>query len=144
MIVFSLDKDRVPQSDTLGIKDGFITGLRCTMTVSDIINEFYVDGNGHIEIDRNADVATGTVIGIVDDSTGETVASFTLVFLADINGDGFVGTSDLSMLKAVLNGGAKLHENSAQWLSADLNGDGIISSTDVTYMRSVLNGAMEL
>ena len=107
---------------------------RCTETA---LREQYftVSGDGHLEIESDGSIGTGTRVKLVNDQTGEVDAVYTIVIFGDVSGDGAINSTDVTEIRTVAAKLAGYAPDSAQLLAADVTHDGLINSTDVTEIR---------
>lgn len=86
------------------------------------------DAHGHLILDENQPLATGTVLTVYD-TDNSVIDRVTVVVKGDVNGDGAISITDLLMVQDVL---LELSEPSAPGQkAADVNADGNISITDL-------------
>ena len=85
-------------------------------------------------------VGTGTVVKFAPD--GDELDSATFVMVGDINGDGYIGNADVSMLSQWLVQTKELTYE--QQLAGDVNGDGFVDNKDAAVIQRYLVGKAEI
>lgn len=116
-------------------------------TVSELLYQFeneaenlsFVDSKG-TALSNDDLVGTGTVVKFADD--GEELDSATFVMVGDINGDGYIGNADVSMLSQWLVQTKDLTYE--QQLAGDVNGDGFVDNKDAAVIQRYLVGKAEI
>ena len=76
---------------------------------------------------------TGDTIKIVDDKTGNTLKTYTVVVFGDVNGDGIYDGQDATVVSMII--GGMIRPDAATRLAADCNHDGVINSSDLTLLE---------
>ena len=118
-----------------GLEPG-ITGERFE---SDFVN---VIGDARLVITQNAcGFGTGTTVDLVDNTTGNTIASYTILIFGDVNGDGTVDSLDAGVMVDVENYLVDWDNPAFDIFrqAGDLNGDGEVDSIDAGLMVDVEN-----
>ena len=120
----------------------YIYGLKEGVTVNEL-DTVYLDviGNGELEYVYDSVVGTGTKVNLVNSFTGEVIDTYTLVIFGDLNGDGYINTSDKTILNTYISGAVTASFSDVYVYAADLYNDMDITSTDLTQMKSLLSGA---
>lgn len=124
----------------------FIYGLKLSITQTELLNDYLgVTGSGHLELDSNMGyVGTGAKVRLVDDTSGETAAEYTVILFGDLDGDGMVSNQDIVAAK---NMNAQIVEytmDEAAAFAADLFEDGMLSNQDITILKSMQAGLITL
>ncbi|NLX92990.1 MAG: hypothetical protein GXZ02_03840 [Clostridiales bacterium] len=119
---------------------GFIYGLTAGITVAGFEEVAQVPDNYSMAYSTNI-LGTGTQVNIIDDTTGTTVATYTIIIFGDVNGDGCIDSIDAGILVD--------HENhtitwdtliDAAYIKAgDLNGDYNMDSIDASIIVDAEN-----
>lgn len=81
---------------------------------------------------------------LVDDTSGETAAEYTVILFGDLDGDGMVSNQDIVAAK---NMNAQIVEytmDDATAFAADLFEDGMLSNQDITILKSMQAGLITL
>ena len=120
---------------------GFIYGLDFGLDEA-VLDETFLDilGNGHLEYTYNeyeGVIGTGVVVNLINDNTGETAATYTIVIFGDVNGDGMLTTTDITAIRNINARISEFTADSANYFAADVTHDGMVNPTDVTEVRSV-------
>ena len=131
---------------------GYIGGLETRLDEDTLRNNYIsVDGDGRIEVTLTKfDICgTGTEVKVIDNVTDEVVGIYYLVIYGDVNGDGDIDATDVSMITdealgitswsvdiVTYAGNATTYEHS-KVLAADMNGDGDILSADASLLTDV-------
>ena len=76
---------------------------------------------------------TGDTIKIVDNKTGNTLKTYTVVVFGDVNGDGIYDGQDATVVSMII--GGMIRPDAATRLAADCNHDGVINSADLTLLE---------
>lgn len=101
----------------------------------------FVDINGE-ELTDSSLVGTGTVIKLIDGTTGEELDSRTFVMTGDFNGDGLINNRDASKITRYLVD--KEETVLYQMLAIDVNGDGYVNNRDAAMVSRYLVGKEQL
>ena len=125
---------------------GFVYGLAFGVTEAALREQYLDIADGtHIEIERvTAAIGTGTVLHLVDDTTGDELESFTVVIFGDVTGDGLLNSSDVTEIRSVNAGIITYEADSAQFFAADVTRDGNVNSSDVTEFRNANAGISDV
>ncbi len=125
---------------------GFVYGLAFGVTEAALREQYLDIADGtHIEIERvSAAIGTGTVLHLVDDTTGDELESFTVVIFGDVTGDGLLNSSDVTEIRSVNAGIITYEADSAQFFAADVTRDGNVNSSDVTEFRNANAGISDV
>ena len=130
-------------SATVNNVNGYIYGIDLDLDEKELMSDYLkVTGDGYAKVSSSV-IGTGTTVTLYSSKDDSVVAVYTIVIFGDLNGDGLVTSSDITLLKRFINGIASEGEAPTVYMAADLNNDGTVSSTDLTYVKSVLNGAFE-
>ncbi len=122
--------------------DNLIFGLSTGVTEADLNSVFLgVEGNGHLEYEYTGSIGTGTKVKLVKNGTNEVVKEYEIVIFGDLNGDGYITASDMTLLKAVIAKTATLTPGTAFFKAVDFNGDGYITATDTTKIKAIISKA---
>lgn len=127
--------DRV--SDCL--ESGFVYGIDTDL--GELIEDYVTTLVGSVEVVPNDEgvESTGATI-LLKDASDNVVETYYFVFIGDINGDGFVDASDVTMSEGTASYSDfdfDAADGSAMGFAADTNGDGFIDASDVTYEEGV-------
>lgn len=119
----------------IDLQTGFIFGLEPDMTQADFENKFIsISGNGRLAytLPESGSLGTGTKVSLIDNITGITQCTYTIVIYGDVNGDGSIDGIDAGRIVD--------YENyvivwapitQAAYIKAgDLNGDGQVDGID--------------
>ena len=125
---------------------GFVYGLAFGVTEAALREQYLEAADGaHIEIERvSAAIGTGTVLHLVDDTTGDELESFTVVIFGDVTGDGLLNSSDVTEIRSVNAGIITYEADSAQFFAADVTRDGNVNPSDVTEFRNANAGISDV
>lgn len=85
--------------------------------------------DGSVELSDFDNIDAGIECGIV-----------TSIRYGDLNDDGKLNSTDVSLARAIVNN--RLTPSEAQFTAADVNGDGKISATDVSLLRAYVNNKL--
>jgi len=111
-----------------------IFGLEPGMNRADFESLFIqVNGDGSIGYTAAGNIlGTGTQINLIDTSTGEVAAVFTIVIFGDVNGDGNIDSSDAGSIVDMENFITQWDpmSDAALFRAGDVNGDGNVDSSD--------------
>ncbi|HCT16937.1 MAG TPA: hypothetical protein DIW36_06070, partial [Ruminococcaceae bacterium] len=94
------------EGSTTVIKDGYIYGLSTGMTKSAFQSKFITYENVELKYSGNSGrfLGTGTTVKVISSITGEEIASYIIIIYGDVDGNGLINTSDLTIVsKAVKN-----------------------------------------
>lgn len=124
--------------------EGYIRELKPNSnSVSSVIYQFNNDAENLAFFDINSNsltddalVGTGSVVRLMDNN--EILDSSTFIMTGDINGDGYIGNADVSMLMQWLV--EKKDLSYEQQLAGDVNGDGNVDNKDATVIARYLVG----
>jgi len=121
----------------------YIYGLETGMSKTVFENSFVqLSGNGKLVYlpDSNT-LGTGTKVEIVDNSTNEVEATYTILIYGDVNSDGNIDSIDAGLVVDVENYIVKwdLTSDAVLKKAADLNGDGNVDSIDAGIMVDIEN-----
>lgn len=124
--------------------EGYIRELKPNSnSVSSVIYQFNNDAENLAFFDINSNslkddalVGTGSVVRLMDND--EILDESTFIMTGDINGDGYIGNADVSMLMQWLV--EKKDLSYEQQLAGDVNGDGNVDNKDATVIARYLVG----
>ncbi len=126
-------------SSSLAIQGVGISGVGPGSTAAQVISVISVaDGYSLQYLCADGTVKDGAAISVTGDlvqvinASGEVVYTGIIVVRGDLNGDGKISSSDLTMIARYITLQGSLSQ--AALLSGDVNKDGKISSADLTYM----------
>ena len=90
------------EGSTTVIKNGYIYGLKTSMTKSAFQSSFVTYENVTLSYSGNSGrfLGTGTTVTVTSTITGEVIGTYTIVIYGDVNGDGLINSSDLRMLSS--------------------------------------------
>ena len=94
------------EGSTTVIKNGYIYGLSTGMTKSAFQSKFIACENVELKYSGNSGrfLGTGTTVKVISSITGEEIASYIIIIYGDVDGNGLINTSDLTIVsKAVKN-----------------------------------------
>lgn len=104
------------------------------------LNELLDFEGGVLEyVETSAGFGTGTKVIVKNQTTGEIVDTYTLVFPGDVTGDGFVDPFDVSVICSVANFETEFEEGGAFECAADLDNDGYVDSFDTAILTAIAN-----
>lgn len=121
-----------------------VYGIDQGLTAEDMSSYLQVAGNGHLEYEYNAYIGTGSIVKLYNDYTGALEGTYTVVLYGDLNGDGVINSTDLSIEKSMVIGATDASFNSIFAYAADINNDGDINNSDLSAFKSVVVGAAHL
>ena len=124
-----------------------IYGLAPGMSVSEFENAFVrISGDGRLEYSPTGSFGTGTEVSLIDNVTGETVESYTIVIYGDVNGDGAINALDADVVAAVQNWAVEWDPVSQAcfYQAGDVNGDGVISGVDADIINGYANWIVDI
>lgn len=132
----------VANEGTTGVVDagqGYLYGIEPGTT--DIRTAFGATHEGSLRLKAGYDViGTGAEIELLS-STGDVVATYTVVIFGDVNGDGAVTAADAVTTKVAAYGGSI--DNAAQAFASDVNADSSTTAADaVTIKVAAYGGAI--
>ena len=120
--------------------NNFIYGLKFEITADELLNDYLdVIGNGRLELET-IQVGTGTVVELYNENTGELVDRYTVIIFGDVNGDGLLGSDDITKTRRMA---ARVDDESSFALTnpyafaANVFEDDMVNSSDVTTIRSM-------
>lgn len=113
-----------------------ITGVEQGLTdVNDILD----CQDATVEVVENSNgMGTGTQVKVKSISTGETVATYTIVISGDVNGDGYVDAFDVAVAGEYVNTFTE-PESAAYMKAVDIFEDGYLDSTDIAFLLYISN-----
>jgi len=119
--------------------NGFVYGVATDN--GDSIADALQTPAGSIQVTENeqGQMSTGAKIELLNDS-GEVVETYYFIFLGDVNGDGFIDATDVTLAEGIdsySDFDFSADDGSVTGMAADINGDGFIDATDVTYLEGV-------
>lgn len=119
--------------------NGFVYGIATDN--GDSIADALQTPAGSIKVTENdqGQMSTGAKIELLNDS-GEVVETYYFIFFGDINGDGFIDPTDVTLVEGIASYSDfdfSADDGSVTGMAADINGDGFIDPTDVTYLEGV-------
>lgn len=119
--------------------NGFVYGVATDN--GDSIADALQTPAGSIQVTENeqGQMSTGAKIELLNDS-GEVVETYYFIFLGDVNGDGFIDATDVTLAEGIASYSDfdfSADDGSVTGMAADINGDGFIDATDVTYLEGV-------
>ncbi len=120
---------------------GYIYGLRTNMTWGEFFDSIEITGNAHMESLGSTFVSTGAEVQVVSDDDNSVINTYTLVVFGDLNSDGLVLITDLTLLKAHIAGSTPINAGSAFEFAIDFMRDELILQTDYTLLKSVIAGS---
>ncbi len=117
---------------------GLIYGLEPGITGNDFANNFVeVVGDARLVVTQNSGgFGTGTTVDLVDNTTGDIIASYTILIFGDVNGDGTVDSLDAGLMVDVENYLINWDDPAFGVFrqAGDLNGDGKVDAMDAGLM----------
>lgn len=119
--------------------NGFVYGVATDN--GDSIADALQTPAGSIQVTENdqGQMSTGAKIELLNDS-GDVVETYYFIFFGDINGDGFIDPTDVTLVEGIASYSDfdfSADDGSVTGMAADINGDGFIDPTDVTYLEGV-------
>lgn len=128
----------------IGLQAGLIVGLVPGITQAVFENSYIsISGNGRLEytLPESGSFGTGTQVRLIDNVTGETLNTYTIVIFGDVNGDGNITGLDTGILVNVENFAVTWDSvaDAALIKAADVNGDGNINGIDAGILVDVEN-----
>jgi len=122
---------------------GLVPGMSAAEFESTYVN---ITGDGRLEYSPADSFGTGTVVSLIDNVTGETVETFTIVIYGDVNGDGAINVLDADVAAAVQNWTMEWDPVSQAcfYQAGDVDGDGIISGIDADIMNGYANWIVDI
>lgn len=94
------------EGSTTVIKDGYIYGLAASMTKNVFQSKYITYENVTLKYSGNTGryLGTGTTVKVISNITGEEIASYIIIIYGDVDGNGLINISDLTVVsKAVKN-----------------------------------------
>ena len=124
-----IDRDRCASGDYAGCIYGVDT------VNGEDLAEYLSTPAGSINIveNENGAISTGATVELLD-ADGNVIETYVFVYFGDINGDGAVDGSDVSIADAHDGFVESLDEDTAAFLAADVNCDGSVDGSDVSMM----------
>lgn len=124
----------------------FVRNVKLRQSVSDLLACFGESSNKITVLDKSMTQKTEGYVGTGDtvamqDAAGGILDSLTIVISGDIDGDGYIKSSDYLKLKRSFAGSIVF--NSAESAAADYNGDGKHTSSDYLQIKRFMSGAPE-
>ena len=130
-------------SATVNSDNGLIYGLDFDLTDSDVMQKYLkVDGDGYVKF-SNSLIGTGTTVTLYSDKDDSVVAVYTIVIFGDLNNDGKLSSTDISMLKSFINGVMTEGDAPVAYFAANISSDTEVNATDLIYMKAIFNGSSE-
>ncbi len=116
---------------------GMIYGITPGISIEQFETGFVSVGSGYSLQYSPETIGTGTVVNVVNDSTGAVALTFQLVIYGDTNGDGLINTVDADICNLVQNWMIEWDEteDAAFLKAADVNGDGRIDTADADIIN---------
>jgi uncharacterized repeat protein (TIGR02543 family) len=118
--------------------NGFIYGLSQGITEAAIMNYIGCTGNARIEFEYSFTMGTGTAVKLIDNSTGEVLATYYIVIFGDIDGDGSISSSDCSQLLNAVAYNVDLPVGSAYYYAANIDGADGLSAIDASNLLNAV------
>lgn len=146
-----IDKETFEISDNLKINDNNeIIDLHSGTTVKDILDNIHTSDSVKIEcrnvnggkpLDEKSLVGTGTTVTLTSENSS-VIASYNIVVVGDVNGDGVISASDYVLIKNSIMGTGKL--NNIQKIGANVNKDKEVSASDYVLIKNHIMGTKKL
>ena len=119
---------------TVNDSNGLVYGFNILQDITDSVNNSIgIKLGTHFEMEDVSKPKTGDTIKIVDDKTGNTLKTYTVVVFGDVNGDGIYDGQDATVVSMII--GGMLKPDAATRLASDCNHDGVINSADLTLLE---------
>lgn len=115
---------------------GVIYGLEEGLTKNRLLN-YYLSVADSTEVVCNDLLGTGDTVAFINESTGQTVYTYTILIIGDSNGDGFCDGEDSVIADCIYND--CLGENDLgrlRYIAADANQDGSVDDADVELLKN--------
>ncbi len=139
---------KTPEASTIIDRDlDLVYGLDDYLTYNRLVDEFLdVEGDGYmvitpVETYNNIGLyGTGSTVDVYDRVTGELVESFTIIVFGDVNGDGRVTSTDVSIVATEVAGNTEWGYDASEdydiikAIAADANHDGFITTSDTNLI----------
>lgn len=117
---------------------GYIYGLEMGLSAQTLESNYLdIRGEGHIELSRVP--GTGCELFLVSDIDGQIVEKLTIIIFGDVNGDSYINTQDVTMMKHFASNLLDPADNPAAFFAADVFQDGLINNSDITIAKSVFS-----
>ncbi|MBQ5592917.1 MAG: hypothetical protein IIU80_08215 [Clostridia bacterium] len=114
-----------------------ITGIGNANDGDFAIEDYFACEGCYVNAKPNAsgEMSTGAVVEIVNEATGDVIATYTIAVYGDITGDAYADSTDLSSALAISS--ATMVPDGIVTVAADLNLDGMADSTDFASFLAV-------
>jgi len=128
---------RVGSTTVIDTDTGFIYGLEEGMTKNLFAGSFVqVNGDGRLVYTYvNDSFGTGTVVELIDNVTGDTVAVYTIIIFGDVDGDGYITAGDENLIDMVSSYQIEL-DGEPFVFAADLTQDGFVDAYDLNILSA--------
>ena len=128
---------RAGSTTVIDTNTGFIYGLEEGMTKNLFAGSFVqVNGDGRLVYTYvNDSFGTGTVVELIDNVTGDTVAVYTIILFGDIDGDGYITAGDENLIDMVSSYQIEL-DGEPFVFAADLTQDGFVDAFDLNIISA--------
>ena len=136
--------------DTGAYADGYILGVGTEMWDGGLYEQeiFINPNNAEVYVTgTDAGYGTGTVVQILDATTGEVIKSYVVVLRGDVTGDSFCDTSDLTAILEHMNMQVDdwvYTANGWNAAAADLDADWDISTSDYMAFNDIADGQADI
>ncbi|HZJ78362.1 MAG TPA: S8/S53 family peptidase [Clostridia bacterium] len=133
----------VPQGSTAVVNEEYslIYGLDYNLTAQRFESEYVIAPLGcsfeYIYYKLGA-LGTGSVVRLIDDSTGDVIAQYSIVIVGDVDGDSFVTSADSTIIISVVGKIVDLDKYSPFWFAADVFSDADLNTADMTRLISAI------
>jgi hypothetical protein len=127
------------------LADAVVANVKAGTTVQSLLTQFenedlqILDRNGNA-LSSTAIVGTGVTVNLYNGN--ELVDRATLAVLGDLDGNGFVDTTDYVRVKSIFL--ESFTADAAQNRAADVNADGVVDTTDYMKMKAYFLGTNDL
>ena len=129
---------REGSSTVIDRAQGYIYGLETGLNAETLESKYLeVRGEGHLELSKVP--GTGCEVYLVSDIDGQIVEKLTIVIFGDVNGDSYINTQDITMMKHFASSLLDPADNPVAFFAADVFQDGSINNSDITIAKSVFS-----
>ncbi|MGN0635291.1 MAG: leucine-rich repeat protein [Acutalibacteraceae bacterium] len=129
---------REGSSTVIDRNQGYIYGLETGLNAETLESKYLeVRGEGHLELSKVP--GTGCEVFLVSDIDGQIVEKLTIVIFGDVNGDSYINTQDITMMKHFASCLLDPADNPVVFFAADVFQDGSINNSDITIAKSVFS-----